>query len=268
MLLIDSLAELWKGQGMEVTSIYGVKSKPRADLLIPQVDLTRIPDEYQQYISSFPRVVNRDLIDISKRSISTQQLQAGDSYKGAVIVKTDLNCGGLPELKLTGIAHPIVVRALTRALSWRETLMGPRLHRARMLINYPVFSSLQEVPEGVFDNPALIVERFLPEVEGEFFYTRHYVFLGDKYRSFRIGSRSLQVKSANSFYAGDIAEVPLEITQTRQELGMDYGKIDYTINDSKIVVLDVNKTPGRPSGQHSTAKAALILAEGIYSLIP
>lgn len=267
LLLIDSLAEIWQARGMEVVTIYGLRPKPAADLLIPQVDLTRIPDEYQQYINSFPRVVNRGLRDISKRKVSNQQLKPEDNYTGAVIVKTDLNCGGLPELKLTGVSSPVLVRALTRMLGWREALLGQRLHKARMLINYPVFSSLQEVPVGVFDNPALIVERFLPEVEGEFYYTRHYVFLGDKFRSFRIGSHAAQVKSANSFYAGDIAEVPTEIIAARRELGMDYGKIDYTIHNGRVVLLDVNKTPGRPSGQHSTEKAALGLADGIYRLL-
>lgn len=58
--------------------------------------------------------------------------------------------------------------------------------------------------------------------------------------------------------------VPDELIKLRQELGLDYGRIDFTIYDGKAVVLDVNKTIG--GAHHVDAYAVQLdqLARGIH----
>lgn len=38
----------------------------------------------------------------------------------------------------------------------------------------------------MFRNRALVIEKFLPEREGETYFMRHYLFLGDRIRSVRV----------------------------------------------------------------------------------
>jgi hypothetical protein len=40
--------------------------------------------------------------------------------------------------------------------------------------------------------------------------------------------------------------VPDELRQRRHELGFNYGKFDFVLHQGKAILLDANKTPGRP----------------------
>ena len=62
---------------------------------------------------------------------------------------------------------------------------------------------------------------------------------------------------------------PDTIRQIREELRVDYGKIDYAIDvDGAAVLLDVNKTIGnRNPNSEWGFKTANILAQGLYSLV-
>lgn len=266
-LLIHLLAQVWQQMGLEVSLQYGLKSNFSADLLIPQIDLTIMPDDYQDKVQGFPRVVNRSLTDISKRSISRQLLQPGDLYDGSVIVKTNYNCGGLPEGKLSRYMPASLAYYLPKLLTWREQQSGEYLGRARMLKNYPIFPTLADVPRSVFTNPHLVVERFLPEQEGEYFFMRHYLFLGDKYINSRVASRSPQVKAANCEVVDVVLPLPAEVLKVRRELGMDFGKIDYTMHDGTPVILDVNQTPGVPSSPENEKIMGEFFAPAIWSLL-
>ena len=46
---------------------------------------------------------------------------------------------------------------------------------------------------------------------------------------------------------------------------MDYGKIDYVLRDGKVVVLDVNRTPGIYGKGKLVQNISGILATGILS---
>jgi len=127
--LIYALREVWRKWGLQVSCLHGIGDLPEADLLIPHIDLTHTPPEYVECIRSFPCVVNRSVVDISKRKISTNLLCRNEEYRGPVIVKTDNNFGGLPEYLLFQSRHPylawirprlVSIAELGQHLAWRR----------------------------------------------------------------------------------------------------------------------------------------------------
>jgi hypothetical protein len=267
LFLIHALREVWQNQGLQISYLYGTKEHSEADLLIPHINLTRTPPEYIEYIRSYPKVVNRDIVDISKRRISTNLLTENEIREGPVIVKTDNNYGGRPEYRLARRRHPFLARIWRRAVPIAEYAFGQRLAWRSMLRKYPVYKNLIEVPSGVFKNPALIVERFLPEKEESHYFMRHYLCLGDHTRSVRVVGSTPFLKRSECVLVDEGLPVPDQVLSLRNQLSLDYGKIDYVIHDSQVVILDVNRTPGAPHSPEATACAVNDLADGIWSLL-
>jgi hypothetical protein len=266
--LVDAFQNVWEKWGLHVSFAYGIQERVVADLLIPHIDLTRTPPEYVDYIRSFPAVVNRDLLDISKRRYSTHLLRDTDACDGPVIVKTDANYGGRPEYWLARHRHPILARIRRQATPVLEFLLGRRLAWRSALRQYPVYDALSRVPRHARSNPALILERFLPEREGDQFFMRHYLCLGDHARSSRVTSPSPFMKRSMCRPAGEGLPVPPEVLQLRRDMGVDFGKIDYVIHQGHTVILDVNRTPALPGSPEADARVVGDLAAGIWSLLP
>jgi hypothetical protein len=263
-LLIHALSKAWQDRGLQVSCQYGIQEHPDADLLIPQIDLTQTPPEYVGYISSYSNVANRNVVDISKRRISKHLLCRDEDYHGSVIVKTDNNIGGLPECTRNELRHLLLSRLLERMVPFAEFAFRQHLAWRRVLRKYLVYNSLAEVPPGVFKNQALVVERFLPEREGARYFMRHYVFLGDHTRSIRVAGSTPILKSSNSVLVDEGFPVPDQVVRLRKQIGVDYGKIDYTIHNGEVVILDVNRTPGAPV---TTGRTVGDLADGIWLLL-
>jgi hypothetical protein len=266
--IVDGLKEVWEKWDLQVSIVYGIRERVDADLLIPHVNLTHTPPEYAAFLESYPAVVNRHLLDISKRRISAQLVTEGDGWAGPVIVKTDANYGGRPEYWLARHRHPILARLRNRTHRALEYLLRRPLAWRTFLNQYPVFDSPAQVPPWVRKNSALIVERFLPEREGDQYFMRHYVFLGDHFRSTRVTSPSPFMKRSMCRPAGEGLPVPPEVLAMRRDLGVDFGKIDYVLHDGKTVILDVNRTPGLPGSPDADAHVIRDLAAGIWSLLP
>ncbi len=262
--LIRALAEVWKKSGLEVSWAYGTSHRPKADLLIPQVDLTRLPEDYIAHIGSYPKAVNRKVVEISKRSFSKHLLEEGSGYQGPVIVKTDNNFGGRPERWLALGKHGVPSWLYCGALRIKSRFSAS-LAKQSVLAKYPVFNSLDEVPRGVFDNPALVVEKFLPEREGDWYFLRHYLFLGDHTRNVRVAGKDPFLKRSACVLRDENLPVPPQLVSLRRDLGFDYGKFDYTMHDGQPALLDVNWTPGMPGSREIAARAAGDLAGGIWS---
>jgi len=265
--LIYALGEVWQQRGLEVSRVYGIGSRPGADLLIPQIDLTHTPREYLDHIRSFPRVVNRDVGDISKRRVSAHLLRGGEDYGGPVIVKSDLNSGGRPEHRLFRRRHPVLAR-LWRAVAPLTDALGLHIAWRRVLTEYRLYDRLADVPARLLANRAFVVERFLPEREGGRYCIRHYLFLGDHTRSVRVAGPTPLLKRASCELVDEGLPVPDAVVRVRRELGLDYGKIDYTLHDGQAVVLDVARTPNTPGTPAATARTVADLADGIWSLLP
>lgn len=246
---LRGIARLWREQGFEVVVHRGTAAPPAADLAIVHVDLTVVPDDYLALAAHFPVTLNGRLKDISKRRISRQLVTRGDGYDGPVMVKTDRNSGGLPEL------------ILERGGATRADVQE--------LLNYRVYRSPAAVPNGLWFDARWIVERFISERRDGLYCLRTWVCLGNRETHSLSYSQEPIIKSRNVIRREVLGEVPAELQRVRQELGVDFGKFDYALVDDEVVLYDVNKTPslGRLSVEDMLPRL-LLLAEGIHAYLP
>ena len=227
--LLSHMALAWETQGVNVKIVRGIKEVFEADVVVSHIDLTVVPNEYSEFVKNYPVAINGRINDISKSLISNNLLQRESDYDGPVIVKTQANYGGIPEL-IQGNGHEILERP------WR---------RVQHLdsYNYPKFNAIRDVPNGVWRNDNLIVEKFLPEIDsGGNYCLRKWFFFGDK----NMGLYQTSSKPIVKF--GDIeneiiSDVPDELKVLRERLNMEYGRFDYAIVDGEVVIYDANKTP-------------------------
>ena len=173
----------------------------------------------------------------SLHAVSRPGLVARDSgYSGPVIVKTNANFGGLRERQQKLQRHPqsdIEIQRPWRRVEWLE--------------EYPRFSSLSEVPQGVWRNDKLVVEKFLTEQNQSGEYAlKIWVFLGNQEVYYQSFSDEPIIKGHNTRRREflDPGDVPESIRRTRTKLGFDFGKFDFSISDSEAALYDVNPTPG------------------------
>ena len=152
MYQIFYIAKNWVKAGHKVFRIYGVKKYIHADIAILHVDLSIVPEEYIEFASRYPVVLNGEITNIKKSYFSTNILSKEDNYKGKVIVKSDLNFAGVPERKLCGLSTQ----------DWLLKFNWPS--------DYKVYDSLNDIPELYFNDENLVVEKFLPEKKNGLYY--------------------------------------------------------------------------------------------------
>lgn len=246
--LLWALADEWRKAGSEVVVAYGPDRLPAADAIVNHVDLTVTPKAYREALSRYPLAVNGRCVDVSKRVVSGAILRPGDSWDGPVIVKTDANCGAKPEARILG-------RPLGRTLggALRRAIAAPfgrrARERARWLAtwriptdDYPVFASVRDLPSGVLDNRRLVVERFVPEREGDLCALRTWYFLGGQTLSRRVLAPGPIVK-AGGIVRREWVDPHPDAVLAAKRLGLDYGKVDYVVHEGEATILDVNRTP-------------------------
>src|SRR4030095_6737007 len=151
--LIKLLMKDWERSGLTVEVARGIDHFVPADVVIPHLDMTIMPADYQDFLTQYPVVLNRAVVDVSKSKISANIVCRDDSYEGPVIVKTDFNSGGLPDKRLSSNLY--LVRALSAKLKGR--LFPFRTRRARQTAwsevrhldsaHYPVFPYMQDGPK-------------------------------------------------------------------------------------------------------------------------
>ena len=257
--MIHRVRESWVGDGWTVLDAYGTGKRIPADVAFLHVDLSVVPQEYLDYARDYPVAINSGVRDIRKPAFSRLLVRPGDGYAGPVIVKSALNSAGIPELRL----------GLLRS-SWLSVFEGEE--RASVapkwkLKDYPVFASSADVPPEAFRREDVVVEKFLPEMHDGLYCLREWYFLGDASFNRVELWRSPVITSGNA--APDLVEpTPPEVIALRQELGLDYGKIDYTMHEGKAAVFDVNKTIGTGTYlSDATTALARKLARGLDSLL-
>jgi len=253
------LIECWQAAGIEVVLLFGAEQFVPADILILHVDMTVIPEAYCTLARRYPLVINGGVTDISKRAVSSQILGPEDPYSGPVIVKTNLNAGGIPE------------RTLAWRTPWRR-LTGKILKNLPWALTgalhphaYPVFPDLHSVPRLAWRNPRLVVEKFRPEREGELYCVRHWVFFGDREFNYRAFSPEPVVKAGNTVHREWKMPVPDELRALRTKLGFEYGKFDYVVVDGETLLLDANRTPTILPGKGKVL--AEELADGLHAFL-
>jgi hypothetical protein len=235
--LLALLRARWHDAGIEVVVSDDPRRRLAADLAMMHVDATYRPSGYDRLAKSFPGAINIGVRDISKRSISDHRLHRHSAYSGPVIVKTNGNYFGL--LDLNGAKGAPLWRCWVRisehAFPTRRLI---RLHRT-----YPIYESTRHVPQSVWRDRRLVVERFLPEIRDGLYCLRTWTFLGSREKASLHLSREPIVKGANVVHREFIDDVPDEIREARRRLGFDYGKFDFVLHEGMPVLFDTNSTP-------------------------
>lgn len=273
--VISSLAEYWREKGLEVEYLFGFKEYVPADLVIVHVNLSLIPDEYLEFAGRYPRALNSRVKDIRKSSFSRNLVKPGDAYEGKVIVKSDLNHAGWPELRLNDAsfhgrrAYPIFMRRLSSLARG----FSPRLSKLiKTPLDYRIYDNIGSVPQACFSSPGLVVEKFLPEKENGLYHIRYCTFLGSRMTCTRVASKEPVIKYSNSISMETVEPHP-DMAALRQKLNFDYGKFDYTVRDGKAVLLDANITIGKGGGGKAAPcaeekrRSRIYRADGIYEYL-
>lgn len=258
---IYHLAEIWRNRGLDVVFAFGTRRPPEADLALVHVDLSVVPDGYARLASRYPIVLNGRILDIRKSTYSAQLVRPGDGYTGPVIVKTDLNAAGRPERLRS--ARPLrELRRLAIRAGWRS--FSP----VRRLESYRVFESARHVPDEIWRDDRLVVERFLPERTAGGFAAHSCYVLGDARVCERSEGPSPIVCDETAERIENVLPHPA-VAERCAALRLDYGKLDYTVRDGRCVLLDANKTVG---ASRSGRNAALLenrrrWAEGLFDYL-
>lgn len=264
--LLNLFFPRWEAEGFRV--IVRTERDPfePADIAILHSDVSVVPHALQQIATRYERTVNGAVLDIRKRVAVGHEVTA--EYGGGVIVKTDANYRGLPELR-RAIAHSAVggllhdSGRLDRATSLLARLEALRSWRKRRVVDsYDVHESAGAVPAGVWKNRHLVVEPFRPERSGGKFCCRHWLFFGSREVSRRTIGTDPMVKLGSSME--ELHEpVPQALREIRRRLRFDYGKFDYGLIDGEVVLYDVNRTPGASADPSRHAGTIAALAGGI-----
>lgn len=235
---IRMLRREWEAAGHTVVVVDDPRRFQPADVAVAHIDLTRIPERWQDLLRRYPRVVNGRLTDISKSAVSPLTVREGDGWDGPVIVKTEANCAGLPEIseraQRLGLGFRPLTSRLKRFLRRRAPLDPDGL--------YPTFDRIGDVPPELLRDPRLVVQRFLPERDGDLFVLRLLTFFGHCGVSIVVRSQNKVVKSRGMVDA-KIDVAPPGLLEEVRKLGADYGKVDFVLHDGHPVIFDVNRTP-------------------------
>jgi hypothetical protein len=244
--LLSFVAERWRRRhAIDVRHVYGVSYDTPADLAILHVDLSVVPTAYADLARRYPVALNAGVTDIRKRAVSALLLADPADFDGPVIVKTDLNAGGAPERKVGEYTMPPVFRKLRRQLRKASLRLGRASHAEQIAARYRVYPTAAEVPDAIYSDPALVVEKFVPERCGRFYCQRRYYFLGDaEVNQLWLGTAPICFNDIDGVEHVEEAPVPPDIRAFRRRFGIDFGKIDYVLGEKgEAIVLDVNKTP-------------------------
>lgn len=260
---IGLLAELWRADGHEVRFLVGHREVWPADIALLHVDSTVVPHAYLKAARRYPYVVNGRIVDISKRKVSSPAVWPEPGYSGPAFVKSDLNSAGIPERRLGSR------RRLPRL--WRRLARRPGETAMDFSKHYLIYEDQASIPSEVARKRHAIVQKFVPEIEdGRYFIRRCFVF----------GARIICYRKGNSDPIVDVHEdglfswidVPPAVVAWQRTVALDYGTIDYVIHKGDVVVLDVNKTPGRSrtrdeAGKRDYERIIRHVAPGLYDTL-
>lgn len=251
--ILTGVLEQVAHRGIDVRVARGPRRFLPADLAILHIDSTEIDPGYLALARRYPRTINVRIRNIGKRRVSAALLSSDGAWDGPVIVKSDLNASGAPELFHNQVA---VLRG--------RSLPHPQV---TALAEYAVFDSRKAVPAATWNDRRLVVEKFIPEPDPRGFAMRTWVFMGSRERCTRNIARMPVIKAA-AVIAREAVEVPAELRTERARLGFDYGKFDFVMHEGKGVLLDANPTPTAPENlNEDLRRGAKDLAEGLLEFL-
>lgn len=265
---LSYVLDIWRAEGRRVLLHSGLGAPPPAEAALLHLDMTDYPEAYRALAARYPLALNASPASLAKRVVSRNLVGRDDAYEGPVIVKTDLNAGGLPELRL-GLARSGRGR---RALAALRCRLPAALGGLPFGTRYRVYDRKSRVPAAVWREPALVVERLLLDravVDGRALCgLRQWFCLGDRGLVLTYRGPSPCLRFGQTTHIEPLSEtVPDVIRLRRAELGVDYGKLDFVMADGEAHLLDVNRTPflGGPPWSETTDRICRALAAGLDS---
>ena len=232
LYILGHLLRVLEHRGHEVRISRNPAEVPEGDICILHADCSQVAEPYLEAAARFDLSINGEVADIRKRVVSGALLDRGSDHAGPVFVKSDLNSQGRPERRHNRSA--------------RKRLMQPPHPVVGELRPYQRYETLADVPPGVWDDPTLVVERYMAEAHDGGWASRNYVFCGPVERCTVHLSAKSTVK-ATDIYKSMPTEVPEPLRALRQKMGFDYGKFDFFMDDGAPVLIDANKTPAMPN---------------------
>jgi hypothetical protein len=248
---LDAILLAGRAQGLRwVFTDPNQKFQP-ADAALLHVDMSLIGQDYLDLAAIYPKAINGTVADIRKRHVSRSLVDQTSDWPGPVLVKSDLNCQGMPEAFLA--------RQTARAAG--------RPPPVPTMSDYQLFDSIAAVPDPIWTDPARVVERYLPEKRGAHNVLRVWSFMGDYERCTWYSAPETIVKGRNIVDFGP-SEVPDQIRAERARLGFDYGKFDFAIGPEGPVLYDANRTPAYLSSRPDLMReAGLRMSAALIRLI-
>ena len=236
---INILESYWLEFGAKIVYYHDVDQPiPNADLWIQHLDSSVVPNKYRKVMNKLPNVVNGKLLDIRKNAFSEQRISDfSTSYNGQIIVKSNDNCGGYPELSESRYNQKkSIYRKIKRILTKKATTKPP-------FAEYKLYESLQDVPRQFFNSEQVIIEKFIPQRDGDYYVLyMTYIFL-EQHITFKIKSY-LPIMKWDDHVTWEYATTQPDILDWARQHHVEYGKIDYVYADNQLIVYDINKTPG------------------------
>ena len=194
--LLSDVLDVLIERGHSVRVQAGLAEDPEGDVVIVHVDCSVTPKPYLDFASRFPLAVNARIADIRKHTVSGALLARGETWNGPVIVKADLNDRGRAEANHNARAQVL-------------GLPPPHPYVPVRRI-YGCYAAAAHVPRRHWNDPRFVVEKFIPEREGDYYAIRNLVFLGPRERCGRTVSSEPLVKASVTIRRDDV-EVPPEM---------------------------------------------------------
>jgi hypothetical protein len=262
---IHHIAELWRKSGLNVIYVFGIDKHVPADLIIVHIDFSIVDQKYLDYAANYPIALNGQLSNICKSGFSEGLLKSDSDWSGSVIVKSNLNHGGIQEQIYSNTLRRPSADFYRRVVSKVKRIIG-REPLFSDPYDYKIFNTIDMVPKHWFRSSNAIVEKFVPEMENNLYHIRMFQILGNHWICERLASPNPIVKGGNCVKV-EVVEPEDEVFEWCNELKLDYGKLDYVINNGKPILLDVNKTIGATGliNKKENDKKRKYLSEGIYS---
>ena len=233
--LIKVLAGIWREQGHSVS--FGNHPPPATDAVIAHTDYSMIDEHFFRQVDAGLPVINSAARNILKSNVSQLLVNEGSKWDGPVIIKTDANCHAAEEYAYHGLDILRLLKIFAgRFVSWQWTGELP-------FRTYPILERTDQVPGWVWQDHRLVVEKFMPERDGELYVLRLWMFFGEQEYCMRVCSELPVVKSRKLVSVELVEEVPDAVRSVRRKLGLDFGKIDFVMHGNDAFVFDVNKTP-------------------------
>lgn len=236
--MIVLIEDILKASGIEVVHLVSTDHYIPADLLFVHVDRSIVSPEARSFALHYPNAINAYATDIRKARYIDGLLGRNDAHDGPVIVKTDLNYAGQPERNSQNRVRTIPRRLIARAMR----LLGATDYTIRTKSDYRIYDSLAEVPRHYFGED-YVVQKFMPERDGAKNVLREYIFLGDLHYENIERSSDLIITEDEHVSCKPFVPHP-RLLALRRQLGLQYGKIDYTMVDGEPFIFDANKTLG------------------------